>query len=176
MTSSCLHKTERYLLEGLQASWRCLHRPEDNLDFTLSLISCHSLSSPKRLVRFLMDQSLFGSVHNYSLKKSLFTSDSLAQLIFFIQSSLFCRAWPKIFQVQLFKTLRKKSDFYFEPDWISLVMDWSNFSVWNMIGQLKYYQPFARANILYIGIASDTMFSVFAKCYLISLPVQNNIG
>jgi len=31
---------------------------------------------------FSMDQSLFGLVHNYSLKKSLFTSDSLAQLSF----------------------------------------------------------------------------------------------
>ena len=38
--------------------------------------------------------------------------------------SLFCRMWPIIFGVQLFKTLRKKS--YFDPKCINLVMDLSN--------------------------------------------------
>ena len=56
--------------------------PEDNTDFTLSLISCHSLSSPKRLAHFRWTSLYLGWSIIIHWKKSLFTSDSLAQLSF----------------------------------------------------------------------------------------------
>ena len=79
---------------------------EDNIDFTLSLISCHSLSSPKRLAHFRWTSLYLGwsiIIHWKITFHKWLPSPA------FIQSSLFCRTWPKIFQVQLFKTLRSKN-------------------------------------------------------------------
>ena len=71
---------------------------------------------------FSMDQSLFGLVHNYSLKKSLFTSDSLAQLSFKV--ACFVARGQKYSKFNFSRLSEKKS--YFDPEWINLVMDWSS--------------------------------------------------
>ena len=83
---------------------------------------------------FSMDQSLFGLVHNYSLKKSLFTSDSLAQLSFKV--ACFVARGQKYSKFNFSRLSEKKS--YFDPEWINLVMDWS--SPWLIEIWLKYYQ------------------------------------
>ena len=105
---------------------------------------------------FSMDQSLFGLVHNYSLKKITFHKWLPSPA--FIQSSLFCRTWPKIFQVQLFKTLRKKNHISIQSG-----------SIWSWIdpvlGGLKYDKILSILNspvlifyIIYIGITKNDTF------------------
>ena len=107
---------------------------EDNIDFTLSLISCHSLSSPKRLAHFRWTSLYLGWSIIIHWKKSLFTSDSLAQLSFKV--ACFVARGQKYSKFNFSRLSEAKIIFRYRVDQSGHGLIHSMLN-WNMI---KYYQ------------------------------------